>query len=124
MRLNRMPPINYPDRQFNDFISMSHTDEMHQYIYYKDLSKKGCLKNVFFKLRYINKKYPYYINKKKSYYQYLIKNYFNLINTGVKISKKYFFFERSKLRNFNKLAHRLLNKIDTIYGNQLLKYKY
>jgi len=64
------------------------------------------------------------INKTTKYYQYIIKNYFNLIETGIKIPKKFFFFERSKIRNFNKLAHRLLNKIDTIYGNQLLKYKY
>jgi len=85
MRVQRIPPINLLDRQLNDYISMSHTDEMHQYIYYKDLSKKGCLKNVFFKLRYISKKYPYRINKKKNYYQYLIKNYFNLISTGTKI---------------------------------------
>jgi hypothetical protein len=124
MRLQRMPPIDLLDRQFNDYISMSHTDEMHQYVYYKDLSKKGCLKNVLFKTRYINKKYPYRINKRKNYYQYLIKNYFNLTNTGIKILKKYYFFERSKLRNFNKLSHRLLNKIDTVYSNQLLKYKY
>jgi hypothetical protein len=124
MRLQRMPPINLVDRQLNDYISMSHTDEMYQYVYYKDLSKKGCLKNVFFKIRYINKKYPYRINKKKNYYQYLIKNYFNLTNTGIKILKKFYFFERSKLRNFNKLSHRLLTKIDTVYSNQLLKYKY
>jgi hypothetical protein len=124
MRIQRTPPINLIDRQFNDYISMSHTDEMHQYVYYKDLSKKGCLKNVFFKTRYINRKYPYLINKKKNYCQYLIKNYFNLTSTGVKILKKFYFFERSKLRNFNKLSHRLLNKIDTVYSNQLLKYKY
>jgi hypothetical protein len=122
MRTHRMPPL--LDKQLNDYISMSHTDEMHQYIYYRDLSKKGCLKNVFFKMRYINKKYPYKINKKNKYYQYLIKNYFNVIETGIKIPKKFFFFNRSKLRNFNKLAHRLLSKIDTVYGNQLLKYKY
>jgi hypothetical protein len=73
---------------------------------------------------YINKKYPYNINKKPLYCQYLIKNYFNLLDTGIKIPKKFYFFERSKLRNFNKLAHRLLNKIDTVYSNQLLKYKY
>jgi hypothetical protein len=103
---------------------MSHTDEMHQYVYYRDLSKKGCLKNVFFKMRFINKKYPYRINKKKAYQQYLIKNYFNLTNTSIKISKKFYFFERAKLRNFNKLAHRFLTKIDTVYSNQLLKYKY
>jgi hypothetical protein len=122
MRALRMPPL--IERQSNDYISMSHTDEMQQYIYYRDLSKKGCLKNFFFKIRYINKKYPYIINKKSNYYQYAIKNYFNLIETGVKISKKFFFFERSKLRNLNKLSHRLLSKIDTVYGNQLLKYKY
>jgi hypothetical protein len=75
-------------------------------------------------MRYINKKYPYRINKKKIYYQYLIKHYFNLTNTSIKILKKFNFFERAKLRNFHKLTHRLLNKIDTIYGNQLLKYKY
>jgi len=122
MRAQRMPPL--LERQSNDFISMSHTDEMHQYIYYRDLSKKGCLKSVFFKVRYINKKYPYRINKKNIYCQYTIKNYFNLLETGIKIPKKFYFFERSKIRNFNKLANRLLNKIDTIYGNQLLKYKY
>ena len=122
-RIQRIPPITTIDRFLNDYISMSHTDEMQQYIHYKDLSKKGCLKNSFFKIRYIYKKYPYRLNKKR-YYQYVIKNYFNLIDTGIKISKKYYFFERSKLRSFNKLSHRLLNKIDTIYSNQLLKYKY
>jgi hypothetical protein len=122
MRVLRMPPL--LDRQSNDYISMSHTDEMQQYIYYRDLSKKGCLKNFFLKIRYMNRKYPYIINKKNKYYQYSIKNYFNLIETGIKIPKKFFFLERSKLRNSNKLAHRLLSKIDTIYGNQLLKHKY
>jgi hypothetical protein len=102
---------------------MSHTDEMQQYAYYKDLAKKGCLKNIYFKTKYIYKKYPYKINKNK-FYQYVIKNYFNLIETGIKIPKKFFFFERSKLRNFNKLSHRFLNKVDVIYGNQLKKYKY
>jgi hypothetical protein len=124
MRLQRMPPSMLIDKQLNDYVSMSHTDEMHQYIFYKDLSKKGCLKNIFFKTRYIYKKYPYRINNKKIYYQYVTKNYFNLIDTGIKILKKFHFFNRSKLRNYNKLSYRLLNKIDTVYGNQLLKYKY
>jgi len=123
MRINRLPPLTTVDKQFNDFISMSHTDEMQQYAYYKDLAKKGCLKNIYFKTRYIYKKYPYRINKNK-FYQYVIKNYFHLIDTGIKIPKKFFFFERSKLRNFNKLSHKLLNKVDIIYGNQLKKYKY
>ncbi len=43
---------------------------------------------------------------------------------GLKYRKKFLFFEKSKLRNINKLGHRLLNKIDTVYSNQLLKYKY
>jgi len=123
MRVQRMPPFTTIDTQLNDFISMSHTDEMNQYVFYKDLSKKGCLRNIYFKTLYIYKKYPYKINNKK-YYQYAIKNYFNLIDTGIKISKKFYFFDRNKLRNFNNLSHRLLTKIDNIYGNQLRKYKY
>jgi hypothetical protein len=125
MRVNRLPPDNLKkNRYFQDHISMGLTDEMSQFIYYKDLSKKGCIKNILFKVRYIYRKYPYKVNKKHNYYLYIIKNYFNVIDTGIKISKKFFFFERSKLRNFNKLGHRLLNKIDTVYCNQLLKYKY
>ncbi len=92
MRTHRMPPLRESERHFNDHISMGLTDEMHQIVYYRDLSKKGCLKNVLFKMRYIYKKYPYTINKKGKYYQYVIKNYFNLIDTGVKISKKIFIF--------------------------------
>jgi len=71
---------------------MGLTDEMSQFIYYKDLSKKGCIKNIIFKVRYIYKKYPYKVNKKNKYYRYVIKNYFNVIDTGIKISKKFFFF--------------------------------
>jgi len=119
-----MPPLTTEYINFNDHISMAHTDEMHQFVYYKDLSKKGCIKNVFLKTRYLDRKYPYKINKKKAFYQYIIKNHFNLIETGIRIPKKYIFFERNKLRTFNKLSHRLLSKIDTVYGNQLLKYKY
>jgi hypothetical protein len=103
---------------------MSNTDEMHQLIHYNDLARKNCSKNIFYKAKYLYKKYPYNINKKNKYYQYAIKNFFNNIDTGIKISKKFFFFERSKLRNLNKFNNRLLNKIDNIYGNQLLKYKY
>jgi hypothetical protein len=124
MRLHRLPPIGAIDRYYKDHIMMGNTDEMHQLIYYSDLAKKSCLKNVFFKTKYIYKKYPYSLNKKNKFYQYIIKNYLNQLETGIKISKKFFFFERSKLRNFNKLSNRLLNKIDTVYGNQLLKYKY
>ena len=124
MRTQRVPPNTFTDKSINDYVSMSHTDEMNQYVYYRDLSKKSCLKNVIFKIRYIYKKYPYRINKKKMYYQYIIKNYFNLTHTSIKILKKFYFFDRNKLRNFNKLSHRLLNKIDTVYSNQLLKYKY
>jgi hypothetical protein len=125
MRINRSPPDPLNTERFDqDYISMGLTDEMSQFIYYKDLSKKGCIKNIIFKVRYIYSKYPYKVNKKNRYHSYVIKNYFNVIDTGIKISKKFFFFERSKLRNFNKLGHRLLNKIDTVYCNQLLKYKY
>jgi hypothetical protein len=125
MRVKRIPPIVIDGTQLNDFISMSHTDEMQQLLYYKKLSKKGCLKNVYLKTRYIYKKYPYRINKNKNkFYQINLKNYFNLIDTGIKVLKKFYFFDRSKLRYYNRLAHRLLNKIDTVYGNQLLKYKY
>lgn len=123
MRIKRSPPLNILENNYNDYISMSLTDEMQQFLYYKNISKKGCLRNVFFKMNYIYKKYPYKINKKK-YYQYAVKHYFNLLDTGVKISKKFYFFERSKLRHYNKLAHRFLTKIDTIYSNSLLKYKY
>jgi hypothetical protein len=124
LRLQRLPPISTIDRYYKDHIMMGNADEMHQLIYYSDLAKKSCIKNIIFKVKYIYKKYPYNINKKTKYYQYAIKNYFNIIETGGKIYKKFFFFERSKLRNFNKFSHRLLNKIDTVYGNQLLKYKY
>jgi hypothetical protein len=127
MRTQKIPPavhIQVKNRHLNDHVSMSLTDEMQQYAYYTDLSKKNCLKNISLKTRYIYKKYPYRINKKKIYYQYVIKNYFNLIDTGIKISKKFYFFDRTRLRNSNKLSFRLLNKIDTVYGNQLLKYKY
>jgi hypothetical protein len=124
MRLHRLPPISTIDRYYKDHVMMGNTDEMHQLIYYSDLAKKSCLKNVSFKMNYIYKKYPYNMNNKNKYYQYVVKNYFSSLDTGIKISKKFFFLERSKLRNFNKLYNRLLNKIDTVYGNQLLKYKY
>src|ERR1700761_4057954 len=125
MRVKRIPPIVIEETQLNDFISMSHTDEMQQLLYYKKLSKKGCLKNVYLKTRYIYKKYPYRINKNRNkFYQIVIKDYSNLIGTSIKIFKKFYFFDRSKLRHYNKLSHRLLSKIDTVYGNQLLKYKY
>jgi hypothetical protein len=123
MRFKRVPPLITEESNLNDYISMSHTDEMHQYVVYRTLAKKGCLRNVFFKTRYIYKKYPYRINKNK-FYQTAIKDYFNLMGTSIKIFKKFYFFDRSKLRHYNKLAHRLLSKIDTVYGNQLLKYKY
>jgi hypothetical protein len=124
-RIQRFPPDPLLlNRYYQDHVSMGLTDEMSQFIYYKDLSKKGCIKNIIFKISYIYKKYPYKINKKNKYYVYAIKNYFNIIDSGIKIPKKFFFFERSKLRNFNKLGHRLLNKIDSVYCNQLLKYKY
>jgi len=124
MRYHRMPPSLLGERNLNDYVSMGNTADMHPFFFYRDISKKGCLKNIFFKARYIYKKYPYKLNKKKLYYQYVIKNYFNLIETGIKITKKFYFFDRSKLRNFNKLSYRFLNKIDIVYGNQLLKYKY
>ena len=123
MRIKRSPPLTLLEDNYKDHISMSLTDEMQQFIYYKNISKKGCIKNVFLKANYIYKKYPFKINEKR-YYQYAINNYFNLLDTGIKISKKFFFFERGKLRYYNKLAHRFLNKIDTIYSNSLLKHKY
>src|ERR1051325_8557525 len=99
MRYQRLPSIYASDqiyRRLNDHISMSHTDEMYQYVYYKDLARKGCLKNIFFKMRYLYRKYPYRINKKKLYYQYIIKNYFNITDTSIKILKKFLFFEKGK----------------------------
>jgi len=124
LRINRLPPISSIDFHSKDYVSMGNTDEMHQLIYYSDLARKNCSKNIFYKAKYLYKKYPYNINKKNKYYQYAIKNFLNNIDTGIKISKKFYFFERSKLRNLNKFNNRLLNKIDNVYGNQLLKYKY
>lgn len=40
MRVQRMPVVTTIDKNLNDFISMSHTDEMHQYAHYKDLARK------------------------------------------------------------------------------------
>jgi hypothetical protein len=124
LRTNRLPPISSIDFHSKDYVSMGNTDEMHQLIYYSDLARKNCQKNIFYKAKYLYKKYPYNLNKKNKYYQYVIKNFLNNIDTGIKISKKFLFFERSKLRNLNKFNNRLLNKIDNVYGNQLLKYKY
>jgi hypothetical protein len=127
MYIYRLPPIypaDEPPFKFkNDFISMGLIDEMPQFQYYRDISKRSCLRNIFFKTYYVEKKYPYNINK-KGHAHYIIKKYFNTIDTGIKISKKFYFFDRNKLRNFNKLSHRFLVKLETVYGNQLLKYKY
>jgi hypothetical protein len=125
MRVQRIPSLIFSeDKTLHDYVSMGLTDEMHQYVHYRDLSKKSCIRNVVFKTKYIYRKYPYKINNNNLYYKFIIQNYFNIIDTGIKISKKFIFFDKNKLRNFNKLSHRLLNKIDTVYSNQLLKYKY
>jgi hypothetical protein len=96
---------------------------MPQLQYYKDIAKRSCLRNIFFKTYYTEKKYPYNINK-KYHSQNTLRNYFNTIDTGVKISKKFYFFDINRVRNFNRLSHRFLVKLETVYGNHLLKYKY
>jgi hypothetical protein len=98
-------------------------DEMPQLQYYKDIAKRSCLRNIFFKTYYTENKYPYNINKKHHSHHAII-SYFNRIDTGIKIAKKFYFFDINKIRSFNRLSHRFLVKLETVYSNQLLKYKY
>ena len=57
MRYNRLPSVITEDDQFYDYITMSHYSEMSQLSYYKELAKRGCLKNIFLKVNYIYKKF-------------------------------------------------------------------